>query len=100
MVVSWQSPRRQRGQSAPLEWAGGLARSLLMLAVLLRGGLLALVIALYFMFCLLEVPLSFDLTAWYSMHAMPVVLVLLALTVYGFHTSLGGKPVLGSALDD
>jgi len=88
------------GQSPSLEWVGGGARSLLMLAVLLRGGLLALVVALYFMFCLLEVSLSLDLTAWYSMHAMPVVMVLLALAVYGFHTSLGGKPALGGALED
>jgi hypothetical protein len=34
------------------------------------------------------------------MHAMPVVIVLVALAVYGFHTALGGKSVLGGALDD
>jgi hydroxylamine reductase (hybrid-cluster protein) len=58
------------------------------------------VIALYFMFSLLEVPITFDVTSWYAMHAMPVVIVLLGLAVYGFHVSLGGKPALGGALED
>ena len=88
------------GQSPSLEWVAGVVRALMMLGILLRGGLLALVVALYFMFSLLEVPLTLDVAAWYSMHAMPVLTVLLALTVYGFHTSLGGKPALGGALED
>ncbi len=89
------------GQVDSHEWVSGLLRALLMLVALTRGGLLALVVALYFLFCLLEVPLSSDPTAWYSLHAVPVLMALLLLTVYGFRTSLGGKPALGGGfLDD
>jgi hypothetical protein len=69
-----------------------------MLIALLRGGLLALVVALYFLFCLLEIPMTLDVSAWYAAHALPVVSVLVMLAVYGFHVSLGGKPALGGGL--
>ena len=86
------------GQDPAVEWMLTLARSLLMLAVLLRGGLLPLVVTLYFFFSLVEVPLTLDVTAWYAFQGLPVVVVLIGLTVFGFHTSLGGKPILGHAL--
>jgi serine/threonine-protein kinase len=79
------------------EWISSVLRALILLAVLLRGGLLALVVALYFMFVTIEVPLTLDLSSWYAMQAFPVVGVLLLLVVYGFYTSLGGKPIFGQA---
>jgi hypothetical protein len=85
-------------QTPALEWTGGVVRSIFMLVVLLRGGLLALVVALYFVFILLEMPMTLDLSAWYAAHALPVVSVMALLAVYGFHTSLGGKPALGGGL--
>jgi uncharacterized integral membrane protein len=76
----------------------GVTRAAIMLAVLLRGGLLALVVTLYFLYSTIEVPLTLDLGAWFAAHGFPVIGALLALAVYGFYVSLGGKPVFGGAL--
>jgi hypothetical protein len=92
---------------SPLSWLDfahaaffGLARALLMLFALLRGGLLSLVVALFVMFSLLEVPLTLDFTAWFAMRALPVLLVVLGLSLYGFKTALAGKPLFGRELLD
>ena len=42
-----------------------------LLLVLTRGGLLTLAIALFFMFCAFEVPLTLDVSAWYATHGLP-----------------------------
>jgi len=68
--------------------------------VLRRGGLLSLAVALFYMFSLIEVPITLDVAAWYAPRALPVVAVLVGLAIYGFRTSLGGKPVFGSSLMD
>jgi hypothetical protein len=88
-----------QGENAPVEWAFGVLRALILLAVLLRGGLLALTVSLLFLFASIEVPLTLDAGAWYASRTLPVVIPLLAIAVYGFYTSLGGKPMFG-ALDD
>lgn len=86
------------GENPAAEWFSGAVRAVIMLAVLLHGGLLALVVALYFMFSTLEAPLTLDVSAWYALQAVPVVGMLVGVAVYGFYTSLGGKPMLGRAL--
>jgi hypothetical protein len=88
------------GEDPLFGWIGGFIRSILFLGVMLRGGLLALVTALYVMFALAEVPLTLDLTAWYAFQSLPVVAAVLMLAVYGFLTSVGGKPLLGGGLLD
>jgi hypothetical protein len=72
----------------------------MMLIVLRRGGLLSLAVALFFMFSLIEVPITLDLGAWYAPRGLPVVIVLAVLAAYGFRASLGGKPLFGSSLLD
>jgi hypothetical protein len=88
------------GENPTLGWLGGAFRALMMLVVLRRGGLLSLAVALFFMFSLIEVPITLDLGAWYAPRALPVVVALAALAAYGFRTSLGGKPLFGSSLLD
>jgi len=88
------------GEDPVMGWVGGLCRALVCLAVLMRGGLLALVTALYVMFALAEVPITLNLSAWYTFQSLPVVVAIVTLAVYGFHTSLGGKPMLGGGLLD
>jgi hypothetical protein len=88
----------QLGQDPTLEWVTGFVRALLLLATLVRGGLLAATVALYVAFCLLEVPPTLDLSGWYAMRCLPVVLVVLGLATWGFLRSLGGKPLFGSGL--
>jgi serine/threonine-protein kinase len=88
------------GEHAGVLWAGGLIRALLYFAVLTRGGLLALAVALYVEFNIHESPLTLDPSVWYATRSLPVFLVVLGLAVYGFHTSLAGKPPLGRVLVD
>ena len=88
------------GEDPILALASGAARAVVMLIVLARGGLLSLASALFFMFVLLEVPMTLDLAAWYASRAAPVIVTLAAIAIYAFHTSLGGKPMFGSLLED
>jgi len=79
-------------------WAFGLARALLLLFALRAGGLLSLSVSLFVMFALLEAPLTLDPSAWFATRALPVVALFRALAVYGFRTSLAGKPIFGRPL--
>jgi hypothetical protein len=88
------------GEDPLIGWIGGMLRALVFLAVLMRGGLLALVTALYVMFALVEVPATLHLSAWYTFQSIPVVCVVVGLAVHGFHVSLAGKPALGGGLLD
>jgi len=81
-------------------WLFGVFRAALLLLALVRGGLLSLVVALFVMFSLLEVPLTLDVSSWYATRSFPVVAVVVALAVYGFRTALAGKPLFGRALLD
>jgi serine/threonine-protein kinase len=81
-------------------WLFGLGRAVLLLLALLRGGLLSLVVALFVMFSMLEVPLTLDVSAWFAARALPVVAVVVALSLYGFRAALAGKPLFGRALLD
>jgi serine/threonine-protein kinase len=84
---------------APLfGWVEGGLRALVLYVLLARSGLLAFASALFFMFVTIEIPLTLDLAAWYAPRALPVVLIFAALLVFGFHTSLAGKPPLGRGL--
>jgi hypothetical protein len=86
------------GPLAGESWFMGLGRAAVLLLVMTRGGLLTLAVTLFYMFCAFEVPLTLDFSAWYATHGLPAIFAFLALAVYGFHTSLGGKPLLGRAI--
>jgi len=53
---------------------------------------------MFFGFAVFEVPMTLDVSAWYGTLALPVVLTVVLLAVYGFHTSLAGKPLFGRLL--
>jgi hypothetical protein len=86
------------GEHPTFGWVSGMVRASFMLFVLTRGGLLMLATALFVLFVVFEVPLTLDVTAWYASRAWPVLVVITALAAYGFHVSLGGKPMLGRSL--
>jgi hypothetical protein len=88
------------GEDPSLGWITGILRAAMILVVLTRGGLLPLASALFFMFSLIEVPITLDLAAWHASRALPLVAVLAGLGLYGFHTALAGKPLFGSNLLD
>ncbi|PYU45396.1 MAG: hypothetical protein DMG54_06310 [Acidobacteria bacterium] len=69
--------------------------------ILRRYGLLALVVGLVVQNVLLVFPLTSHLSRWYAPVGLAGIFVIAAVGVYGFYTSLGGKPLLsGAALDN
>jgi hypothetical protein len=66
--------------------------------LLIRLGLLALVASAVFQFCFLNLPLTTQGSAWYAGISLAGILLMAAMTLYGFYTSLGGRPVFGGAV--
>jgi hypothetical protein len=94
--------------NAPQLFAGGpAAASALMIGLILNGlsvfllirlGMLALVASVVFQFCFLGLPLTIQGSAWYASISLTGILLMAAITFYGFYTSLGGRPVFGAAV--
>jgi len=61
--------------------------------MVLRFGLVVLSTAIFSANSLLNVPLTFDTSAWYFPPFATVVGVIVVLAAWGFHTSLAGKPL-------
>jgi Protein kinase domain len=67
--------------------------------LIIRFGLLAQAAAFIFQLCLLEnFPLTTQGSAWYAGISLAGILLMAAMTLYGFYTSLGGRPVFGGAV--
>jgi hypothetical protein len=67
--------------------------------LLIRLGFLAMVAQVVFEFCLLDgFPLTTQGSAWYAGISVAGILLMAAMAFYGFHTSLGGRPVFGNAV--
>jgi hypothetical protein len=47
-------------------------------------------------YLLTHFPLTTQGSAWYAGISLAGILVMAAITLYGFYTALGGRPVLGS----
>jgi serine/threonine protein kinase len=60
---------------------------------LLRFGLVALAISILVSSLFSRVPITTDFSAWYAGSTLFTLLAVLALALYGFHTSLGGQKV-------
>jgi len=65
------------------------------LAALLRFGVLAAIICI---FVPPDLPLTTDLSAWYSGPTVFVVAIVLALAAYAFHTAVAGRPLFKAGL--
>ncbi len=72
----------------------------LVVLTLLRFGLVGLGAMHFVGFLLHGAPLTPDFSAWYSGHGLFIVLVVLALAVWGFWAARGGGPLLKAALDE
>jgi len=88
------------GENLPLEFVSQLVRSVLVIVCLTRFGLLSLVFAVCTLNTLLYSPVTWDISRWYAGRGAAAVLVVLALALYGFRTSLGGRPLLGTTFED
>jgi predicted Ser/Thr protein kinase len=87
------------GEDPAVGWAAGVLRTLVLLVLVTRLGLLGLVTCLFFMFTGAEAVLTLDLGAWYAASGFPVVGAFLAVLVTAFVTSLGGKPAISLGED-
>jgi hypothetical protein len=72
-----------------------LASAFLTAFVTARVGLVAAITMALLPLCLWSVPLAMQTTAWYSSVAMVQSGLLVALALFAFYTSLGGRPMLG-----
>jgi Protein kinase domain/zinc-ribbon domain len=63
-----------------------------------RFGLVVLAVAGFTADLLLNLPFTLDLSAWYAPASTCVVLSILALAIWGFHTALAGQPLFKEEL--
>ncbi|MFH1176811.1 MAG: serine/threonine-protein kinase [Acidobacteriota bacterium] len=68
------------------------------LGVLMRCGILCFWTAGISEFLFLRLPLPLDLSAWYAGASLLGVSLVLGIALFGFHTSLGGRPIFGGAI--
>jgi hypothetical protein len=61
--------------------------------VLVRFGLVAFLSGALALLAMGSAPLALPTSAWYSGYGIASLLIVAALTLYGFHTSLGGRRI-------
>jgi Protein kinase domain len=102
-LVAWGALQALQFWGGRYEGVGGLLIAatymalcaVLLVTVLTRGGFLGFVTMLYAVYVLEGVPLTFDASLWWAPRGWAVLAALAAVAVYGFRTSLAGKPALG-----
>jgi eukaryotic-like serine/threonine-protein kinase len=82
----------------PVAVAGALIFSSLAVLVMIRFGLLALVTNFVVFSILQRFPLTTQGSVWYAGISMFGILLMAAITLYSFYTSLGGRPIFGGAV--
>ena len=95
---AWCWPTRSTARTCPSSGPWAASRRSCSCSRSRRGGLLGAAVAMFVSFALIEAPLTLDLSAWYASRALPGALAVAGLAVYGFVTSLAGKPLLGQSL--
>jgi serine/threonine protein kinase len=89
------------GLQSPWSFAVMLLISALYLFVLMRFGLVANVFLFLWYSLLLVTPISFGSSTWYSGYGYATLAICAAIVLYAFRTSLGDRPLFGTAqLDD
>jgi len=88
------------GENPWLEVPEGLLIATLIAVCTARYGLLPVVVTSFTTAALVQLPVSVDLGQWYAAIFVPCLLVLLALTLFAFRTSLGSQPLFGGSLED
>ena len=66
--------------------------------LLRRLGLLWLVVTIFLVGLLSRFPLTRETSSWYAGISLAGILLMAAMALYGFYTSLGGRPVFGGAV--
>ena len=88
------------GQDTAFPWLTGGILALVAVVLMSRAGLVAVIVASFFMTLLAASPLTSDIRAWYAPSAMFAVAVAVLLLVYGFFAARAGRPLLWRRLLD
>jgi len=88
------------GQNLKIEVSLMTIVAILWVTCLMRVGLLALFVARFVQFTLLDGVVTSDLTRWYAWRGLVELGLVLAIALYGFKVSLGGRSMFGAALED
>jgi hypothetical protein len=75
----------------------GITIAALTIFVAVRFGILALMFLQFTQVALANIPLTLDLSRWYASPSLILVGFLVALAVWAFRVSLGGKAAFGGA---
>jgi len=73
-----------------LEMVGVIISNTILIFIVTRFGVLA-TLSLFFVSLLVRVPFAADLTTWYAGNFILVVVIIVALSLYGFYTSIAGQ---------
>ena len=68
--------------------------------VLLRFGLVAFVVAMFFWLRLMDLPISLDFSTWYATGSIVTMLTFVAVAAYGTHTALAGRSLFKDELTE
>jgi len=89
------------GENFELELPLAVLMAAITLFGLLRFGILSLIVAAFFSRFFILCPLTLDFSRWYIARSLFVLLLGLALLLFGLRTALGSQPLFGKlALDD
>ena len=77
----------------------GLVLVSVLYTILVRFGLVAAAMIVFFFSIDDWSPLTLDLSTWYADSTIAALLLVAAVAAYGFHVSLGGRKLLGDRLD-
>jgi len=89
LVASWKSP---------VTWVTHVAMFTLLIVAVMRFSMIVAIVALIFQHMIVFFPITTELNAWYATSYVLDLIVLLALTAFGFYTSLGGQPLVRGRL--
>ncbi len=85
-------------ESYPIAFVQNLILNGVTVYVLRRLGLLCVVVSFVFDLLLLICPLTTQGSVWYAGLSLAGILLLAAMALYGFYTSLGGRPLFGGSV--
>jgi hypothetical protein len=99
-VLLFTSFAAEGDQFDPVRLVGTLIFFGLSVFVMIRYGLLALVANFMVYNILQSFPLTTQASAWYAGISLTGIMLIAALALYAFYTSLGGRPAFGGAVLD
>ena len=87
---------RESGENYAVLLPASIVAAAAFVLVAMRSGVLAVAVILVVTPLLVTAPLTLDVSRWYAARGLVVVAAILALTIWAFWTSLGGRRALGS----